>query len=440
MQSLLTDERYKKIALSGAAGISGKLLVAALNFLSVPIVLNYLGIETYAVWIIVTSVVVWMQLADFGFGGGLTNALAKTNGRRDNASAAVYLSTTLISLLILSVILLPAVYYLAQVFPWRFVFRLSSEAQVVIAVQAFQVVGLMFVINLPVSLIVRVYTAYQKAYLASFAQIAGSVTAFIMTISAVKLNADIVYLVIIMSSAPLIANIILWIRFIKTGWPFKISKIRFDNNSLLTVGYISLPMFILQLGSLLINELIVISIAQLGSLEQIAHYSLVQRIYLLGFVLAAALTNPFYPPIRESFERKDFTWVKDAIGRLVKIRLFVVLIYSLLLVPFGDFLMISWVGNNAAPKLGINGWFIITLCMALCSISSILGETLAILDILWKQIIFVLLTALIIIVSQLMLFPTYGLSAVYVGTSIATIIPILWYYKTLYKIINRSYA
>lgn len=434
----ITDERYRKIFLSSISGVAGKITTAGINLITVPLVLNYLGVDKYAVWIIVSSLVVWMQLADFGFGGGLANTLAEANGLDEHNLAATYLSTSVALVGLISFILVPFVYLISIYFPWELVFKLEKVDQIVMAKEAFQIVAFMFLFNMPLALISKVYVAYQRGYLVSLSQISASIITFFLIVLAVNFDFGMLNLIIILSTTSIMLNLILWTIFFFTSYPFKLAKFEFNKKSILKVGSVSLPMFALQIGALSVNELIVISITQLGTLEQVTEFSLIQRIYLLGFVVAAAITTPFYPAIRESFEKKQIIWLRRAILNSLRIRLSFVFIYSLVLLVFGDHLMKLWVGADAAPYLGFIGWLSLAICMGMSSFTSLLGETLSSLDILWRQVAFVFITAITIVIFLIIYFPKFGIAAVYISTSISTLIPMLWYSGYLKKIIKEK--
>src|SRR5512136_2603306 len=71
-----SKERYRLIAFSGISGLTARMIIALSGVVSVPLTVHYLGKEQFGLWMVVSSMVVWMQLADFGIGNGLTNAVA----------------------------------------------------------------------------------------------------------------------------------------------------------------------------------------------------------------------------------------------------------------------------------------------------------------------------------------------------------------------------
>ncbi|HAI41924.1 MAG TPA: hypothetical protein DCM40_29270, partial [Maribacter sp.] len=48
-------------------------LGTAINFLFVPLVINFVNAERYGIWLTLSSVLTWFTLLDIGFGNGLRN-------------------------------------------------------------------------------------------------------------------------------------------------------------------------------------------------------------------------------------------------------------------------------------------------------------------------------------------------------------------------------
>ena len=434
MTRSVPDKRYKSILYSGVAGVTGRVLSALVNLMTIPLILHYLGTEHYAVWVIVSSLVVWMQLADLGIGGGLNNALAEANGRNDSLTAATHLSTALIISTIVAIALTPILYFASEYFPWKPVFNLTTQEQEKEAAESLKIIGFAFLINLPLSLSARVFNAYQKGFIVSLAQIVASLATYAFVWFAVSLRCKMQVLIMGLSTTPILSNILLWMLIIATNSPLKIDRINYKRESVRRVGISSLPLFWLQLGALLVNELVIVMVAKLGSLEQVTQYNILQRIYLLGFAVAASMTNAFYPAIREAFEKKQRQWFEKAVSRSIRIRISAVFLYSLVMIVFGDKIINTWLGNDSIPGVGLEGWAFFAACMLASSLSSLLGETLSSLDVLWSQVPFVFLTAGVMVGLEVCLFPSLGVSSVFAAATVATIFPTLWYFQKLRSI------
>lgn len=72
------------------------------NFLLVSVVLNYLGVEEYGIWIILTTIVSWFTFFDIGLGHGLRNRYAEEKVKRNEENIKMYVSSTFYMLLVIS--------------------------------------------------------------------------------------------------------------------------------------------------------------------------------------------------------------------------------------------------------------------------------------------------------------------------------------------------
>jgi len=154
--------------------------------------------------------------------------------------------------------------------------------------------------------------------------------------------------------------------------------------------------------------------------------------------LAAAFSNPFYPAIREAFERGESTWVSHAIRNSLVLRLSATLPSAIIFLFAGDFIIKMWIGDSTIQPLGILGWISIIICMWLATISSLLSEVLTSLDDIWAQIIFIFLTAAVVLGLMILLIPKLGVIGVFMAMSISTFIPIAWSSKRLFKRFNAA--
>lgn len=431
-------DRYRRIIFSSIAGSAGKFSIALIGLITIPLVINHLGKDQYAVWMIISSLIIWMQLADFGVGNGLTNALSEANGRDDTNAAVGYLSTALITMCLLSITLAPLIYVAYKFISWGWLLNVESPALELLSRDAMLVVCLAFIVNMPLSLSGRVYLAYQRGFVTSISQVITALSTLIGTFFAIKLKLDLVWLIGISAFIPVGINLFLWFGFPLAKIPLKFSWTCVHVNFLSRVSKSSIPMFIFQCGALLINEMVNIAIAHLATLSMVTDYNILLRIYLFAFALAAAFSNPFYPAIREAFERGESAWVSNAIRNSLVLRLSATLPPAIIFLFAGDFIVKMWIGDSTIEPLGIFGWISIVICMWLATISSLLSEVLTSLDDIWAQIIFIFLTAAVVLGLMILLIPKLGVIGVFIAMSISTFIPIAWSSKRLFKRFNAA--
>ncbi|NPE31516.1 hypothetical protein HNV12_26875 [Methanococcoides sp. SA1] len=75
-------------------GLIYKFSALFLAYLTIPILINYLGNEYYGLWVTITSIFGWFTLLDFGLGTGLQNHLSASFTVNDSKLSRKLVSTT----------------------------------------------------------------------------------------------------------------------------------------------------------------------------------------------------------------------------------------------------------------------------------------------------------------------------------------------------------
>jgi len=432
-----SSERYRLIALSGGAAVLSRFATAFVGLATVPMLLNYLGKDLFGIWAIVSSLVVWMQLFDFGIGNGMANALAEAFGRSDRHAASSYLSSALTAIAIVSLLGLPVLAAAVLAVPWDAVLRIDAAKGTLLA-QALLVVGTVFVLNLTVSLVTRVFTAHQRGYIVSLFHAVAAVISLALLMLAVHLRLHFLWFVAILSATSLLANAALWFALASAAPELRVRLSLVSKSAVRRVAQSSLPLFAFQCGALLVNELVTIIIARTASLSMVADYNVVSRIYLFAFAIAAGLAAPFYPAIREAFEKGEGAWVSRAIRNALLMRLLTLLPCVLVLLAAGDMLLRLWIGPATAPQIGTLGWTAVCLSLMLAATSSLFSEVLSSLDDIWSQFRVVMISAATVIVTMLILIPKLGFPGVYAAVALSTLYAIAWSTRRLRSTIRGT--
>jgi O-antigen/teichoic acid export membrane protein len=421
-----SHERYRLIALSSFSSLLSKFIISLIGLVSVPFTINYLGKEQFGLWMVVSSLVVWAQLADFGISNGLLNALAEAHGREDRKASISYISTAILFLTIIAFIFLIPMVFLSHWIPWGFLLNIQKPSLIPLSASCFLAAGVIFIVCIPLSVINRIYNAYQLGYISNTTQIISSIFSFAGLLVAIFINLSLPWLVVLVSSGPLIGNLFAWLilpRFLP--W----CRIDFKSINIVAlkrISHSSTPLFIFQIGALLINEMINVVIARVSSLSMVADYNILLRIYLFVFALGISFSSSFYPAIREAYERKERTWVVRAISRVTVVRFIVLLAPVLVLIFFGDRIIYFWIKQPLDSEFGFFGWTMFSMCLLLSTLSSTLGEILISLDDIWSQIKIVFLSAAVVLTGIYYLIPLFRLSGIYISIIISTIYPIFW--------------
>jgi O-antigen/teichoic acid export membrane protein len=392
---------------------------------------GYLGKEQFGLWMVLNSLVVWIQLSDFGMSNGLVNALAEANGKKDQRAACAYVTTSLFALSLISLILLVCLLFSFRHLPWLKILNMSTPENALLAGKCFLTIGFLFVLNIPLSIVTKVFSAFQLAYIANFAQILSSLLSLIGLFLAILFGFDLPSLVLIVATGPLLSNLLLWL-LLKRYLPWmQMSIYLLSRKALSRIAKSSIPLSLYQIGALLVNHAVNIVLAQAAGLSTVADYQILLRVYLLVFFAGTAVARPFYPALREAFERADNSWVSVSIRRVLILRTGISSLLSIPLLISGDWLVRIWVGQTLNDRFGFFGWLSLMILLILSSVSSTLSDILLILDEIAAQIKIIFLSAAVTLGGIYFFVSAYGVIVVYIAMAVSTIYPIFWCYHRL---------
>ena len=431
-----SKERYRLIALSGSSSLIAKLITSSIGLVSAPITINYLGKEQFGLWMVISSLVLWIQLSDFGIVNGLANALSEAYGKDDKVSACGYISSAFIVTCFISLICILILLITNQWIPWEKLLNVRDPYLSSMASDCFFVAGMAFIINLPISIINRIYVSNQLGYITNGINIISSIISLLGILISVHMKLGLQYLILIVSSGPIIANIGAWLYMPRVLPWCKVNVGFVTRPALRRVARSSIPLFMFQIGALLVNEMVNIVIAQVGTLNMVADYNVLLRIYLVIFSLGLSLSSPFYPAIRDAYERKEKFWIVRSTYRLIKIRMAVIVIPAIILIIAGDWLVKTWIRQPFDSPFGIAGWSAFITTIFLSSVGSSFGEILLGLDVIWSQVWLVFLSAIIIIFGMCYFIPKIGLVGIYFSFSLSTLYPMYWGGNKLKKVLQ----
>lgn len=418
--------RYQRIALSSTSGLFARVVGAMSNVASLPLVLSHLSKEQFGVWMIASSLVVWAQLADLGISNGLTNAISEANARSDRQAATAYLSTALVATVLIAGLSLPMLFVISLWMPWGSILNVGDILLIEIASDALLITGLAVIINMPVSLINRVFMATQRGHAVNLSQAAASIMTLIALAIAVKFGLNVLWLIGITAIMPVLANALLWLKLPSTGVNLKFGELGISRRALSRVADSSIPLFLFQCGALLVNQLVYVILVQVSDLSTVTDFNIIMRFYIFAFSIGGALSAPFYPAVREAFELKERDWVTRAVVQCVTIRLFATLPFIILFVTAGDAMLAAWLKAETAPRLALFGWLSVSAALMFATTSSALSEMLSGLDVIWSQLKLVFSSAAITLGLLTGLVPAIGVAGVFVAMTASTIYPIYW--------------
>ena len=351
-------ERRLAALMQGAlSGLGNRMLGILVSFVSVPLTIGYLGPERYGAWIAIGSVLAWLQLADLGLGNGLTNAITAAVGKNRPDRVRIYVSSGIAALACASLLM-----GVVGAIAWRFinwgdvlgVHEPRARAEVGVAIALACVFSL---INFPLTLIGRIYLAFQKGALAGYWGAAGNVVSLATLILVTRSNGGLPLLVFATAGVglalTLASGVWLFVRHHPEAAPHP-AHVRAE--AVREVGRTGVMFFLIQVLALIAFQTDNLVIAHYLSAAQVAPYNMVYKLFGYTTVLQSLVFSYIWVAFGDAIARGDIIWVRKAfhtslIGGTAVTALAVVPL-SVIAVPFIHW----WTGGKITPGLDLVLW------------------------------------------------------------------------------------
>jgi O-antigen/teichoic acid export membrane protein len=426
-------QRQRGIRLGFYAGIVQFGVVAAVQFVLIRVLLGHLGKEGYGAWSILTLIVYWSALFDFGISKGLLNSLADANGRDDRHKAVVATSTAFAVLG--GVALVGIVLVWSGVFVWGSeILRYFKLDQPGASVWALGSVGSAFFLNMPLSVIAQVYWAYQLRHLAVVFMAGSSLATLALSLVGAHfhlgLNGMVLLYVLPMVLGTASSGAYLFLKEMPWLRP-RLGMVRFA--ALREMGGTSLGYFCFGMLAFLINETQPSIIARVGTLAITAEWQIINRIILSLSAPIQMSTFSFVPAIREAVANGDGAWMKRAFRKLIIIRMVGAVAGTALLYAFGPFVL-RLLAKGTNIEFSFSAWMIIIVTVLVFTWNSCYTDLFSILDRVWYVVVYAGINAVAILWMTIRWVPSIGIR----GALLAYVaMPLLLFSWTVPILANR---
>lgn len=328
--------QVKKSAIYKAAAV-------AASFISVPIMLRYLGNEGYGIWSTLLTLMSWVVFFDLGIGNGLRNKLAESIATNNPGRSRAYISSCYSWIGVISGALCLVLVIASGFVPWQKVFNTTSFDDsylgTVVATSIFFVLA-----NFWISLINQILGSIQKSSMIVLGQLisnaGGLLAVYILYLTT---TSSLLYMTISYGLSLCAGNIVLSVvHFIrhKESRPsplFSLSIIR----PLLTVG---LQFFGIQLAALAFFATDKIIITQVFGPESVAPYDVVFKLFAIITLAHGLILAPLWSAYTDAYHRSDFAWIKAAFKRQIVIY-GITSILTLVLAAMAPTIINLWTGS-----------------------------------------------------------------------------------------------
>jgi O-antigen/teichoic acid export membrane protein len=432
-----SNERYRRILLTGITTGLVKVVSVLINLFTVPLTLKYLGSERYGLWMSISSILALLSFADLGLGNGLLNTIAQASARNKVKEAKIAVSSTFYLLLFISTCLFIFFILIFNQINWISVFNVKSELAKIESGRTMFVLVTILLINMPLGIVQRIQEGYQEGYRFQIWLILGSLLSLLFLVISIYFKLGLPILVFSLSIGPILSTFLNAIEMFKNkrrlifpSWryfDFKIGK------KLIKSG---LAFLLLGIFTLIGNSSDDIIIAHTLGSSDVAAYEVVKKIFLFS-MFTQFLIQPLWPAFAEAIEIGDINWAKKTLNKGFKLSLIFGGLLSIPLVIFGKSIILFWVGPDYVPSYSLLfGFFVFVLT---ANYGGVMSTFLNSGPLLAKQTIMIGLAACTSLILKVILSKYFGISAIIwstvIGYSIFYIFPS---YKLAYNYLNKK--
>ncbi len=304
------NDRFKKSLFTTGAGLLNQIVLVAIQLLSVPLILKYLGSEKFGLLGVMTTYFFFWGSTDLGLGFGLQNAVPAYRNKPDRmkrAHAGVFFAMAGIG----TFLFLSAFVWLfgcngVAHLPFRGVISDSDY------VYSLLVLFFCFCFNMPLLVASNVLIGLQKGYIPKITAAAANLIGIVCLFIGIYFHRNIVFIVAASNLPGILSSVLNYIYFYKANETkhLTISFRFFDAPELKKLLKIGLVFWILGLTSQLMFGWDNIPVAKFLGLEAVAKYSIAARITRIFALSATLFFAPLLPAYNDAFHNKDTQWLR----------------------------------------------------------------------------------------------------------------------------------
>jgi O-antigen/teichoic acid export membrane protein len=315
----LDTQRTKNYFLQVRNSFIYKFLAIVLSYLSIPLMIKYLGNVQYGIWSTLLSIMSWISLFDIGIGNGLRNKVSESLAKGEIKKVQLYISTAYTIIGAISLILILFFIFVNNFIPWNIVFNTSvlpeSELKSVVNITV-----VFMLAYFCLSLINQVFNGLQKTSMVVFNQFLSNLLALIFIFLLYSyFERSLFKLAFAYGFSMVISNFILSLWFYSKNKEL-IPKIQnFNKKYLHVIVSLGFKFFVIQIAVIVIFTTDKIMITQLFGPEYVTSYDVLFKLFSVITLVHSLLMAPLWPAYSDAYHRGDLIWIKKTLINQLKI-------------------------------------------------------------------------------------------------------------------------
>ena len=338
-----SQSRVLKAGLSGMGQALFKGSQILVTIVSVPLMMAYLGNETFGLAMALIGFSQCFLLTDAGLGEGVKLRLVESMAREDREAVRSYVSTGFFAIFLLVPVVSLGFCTAYPLVAWETVFHVAPDSSSVGLRPALLASLIPLFFLLPLRILREIYTADQRGYVYFSILSVGTLASLGGIVAAIQFDLGLVGILLAMQGSVLLAHLACALYLFVWDMPWlapRWSHVR--RWAWKNMWSDSLMLFVLGVSLIAINGTDVFLVNHYLGGSDASVYSLSLRVFLYVEVVTSFLTYPAWPAIGNALQKGEHRWARNASRFLfVSTMLFAVAMCGLLMV-FGKSLISVW--------------------------------------------------------------------------------------------------
>lgn len=325
-----------------------------ISFLYTPVLLAYLGEESYGIWATILSVINWINYFDVGIGLGLRNTLAKyvAYGNEKDANEAV--STGYVALSVISCVtfFIGSFFILAVNMGLVFNTKIGLKPALMVS---FSCICLNFVLGVSRSLLYATQQAEKVSFMTVITQLINLLGILLLSFIS---HGSLLAVAIIIGISGIIVNIIFSLNLWK-NFEYLIPHLsNFNKNKLKSICSLGLKFFLIQISALILYSTDNMIIIQLFGPASVTPYHTTYTAFGIIYGVFSAMIAPLWSQYTVAVHKGNYSWINKTIISFDKLLPFIA-IFLIMGIIFFEPLAEIWLRRDLSYESGLIS------CMAL---------------------------------------------------------------------------
>jgi len=341
--ALTRSKVVRHVLISSLSNYIGKFINLATWFILTPFILKQLGEAIYGLWTLVSSVVAYGYLLDFGITEAVTKYVAEYRTRGEGERASDIIATGLWTNAGVGLLIILASMLLAPLFTG--VFDIPPAKQEM-ALLLFRLAGATVGISLPCATTTAVLRGLQRFDLINLTVVTATLSTAAGTILVLFLGAGVVGLAYVGLVTTLLVQVMsIWFVY-RIAPELRYGRLALDSSHLKVLFTYSSSLFIMNLGGYLESKSDELVIGRFLPISAVTPYSLARRLSTLPQMITEQFLTLLLPMASELNAKEDRAQLRSLYVVSTRVTLAIFLSMSMALIVLVKPLLNAWVGAD----------------------------------------------------------------------------------------------